>query len=292
MRCMTAERALTFDCQGNALFAILTEPALPSETGVVVVVGGPQYRVGSHRQFVLLARAIAQQGFAVLRFDVRGMGDSAGTPGGFEAVTQDIRSAVDALAAQVPRIKQVVLWGLCDGASAALLYADSARDPRICGLSLLNPWVRTADSLARVQLRHYYWRRLAERAFWTKLLSGRVGLAAWHGLMANLRARRPGEPVTDMPYQYRMARTWAAFEGAILLVLSGNDFTAKEFIDATRSEPAWSRALQHARLHRHDLPDADHTFTASAWRERVEQLTIAWLKALPAPRSHAFSEGA
>jgi alpha/beta superfamily hydrolase len=45
---------------------------------VLVIVGGPQYRAGSHRQFTLLARSLAEQGFAVLRFDYRGMGDSTG----------------------------------------------------------------------------------------------------------------------------------------------------------------------------------------------------------------------
>ena len=39
---------------------------------MVIVVGGPQYRAGSHRQFTLLARHIAAAGYPVLRFDARG----------------------------------------------------------------------------------------------------------------------------------------------------------------------------------------------------------------------------
>jgi uncharacterized protein len=288
---MSAERAVTFDCQGDALFGVLSEPATPRETGVVVVVGGPQYRAGSHRQFVLLARALARQGFAVLRFDVRGMGDSAGSPRDFEALVPDIDAAIDALMRQVPAVRQVALWGLCDGASAALLHADTARDPRVCGLALLNPWVRSPESLAQVHLRHYYWRRLVQPSFWTKLMRGGVGQAAWRDLLANLRARRAAPRAVQIPYQHRMARGWAAFGGDILLVLSGNDFTAKEFVDTTRSEPAWARALRQVRLQRHDLPEADHTFTASAWRQRVDEITIAWLKALPAPCSRSISEG-
>jgi len=287
---MSTERALTFDCQGDELFGILSEPAMPCETGVVVVVGGPQYRAGSHRQFVLLARALARQGFAVLRFDVRGMGDSAGTPRDFEAIGDDISAAIAALLQQVPAVRQVALWGLCDGASAALLHADAQRDARVRGLALLNPWVRSTESLARVHLRHYYWQRLAQPEFWTKLLRGGVGQAAWRDLLANLRARRSAPRAVQLSFQDRMARGWAAFEGSVLLVLSGNDFTAKEFVDTTRSAPAWARALQHARLQRHDLSDADHTFTASAWRQRVDEITIAWLEALPAPGACAVPE--
>ena len=49
------ERALTFDCCGERLVGVLAEPAAFSKLGLVLVVGGPQYRVGSHRQFVLNA---------------------------------------------------------------------------------------------------------------------------------------------------------------------------------------------------------------------------------------------
>ncbi len=290
---MTTERALTFDCRGDALFGVLSEPATPRETGVVVVVGGPQYRAGSHRQFVLLARALARQGFAVLRFDVRGMGDSAGAPRDFEALAEDISAAIGALTQQVPAVRQVVLWGLCDAASAALLHVDAARDPRVRGLVLLNPWVRSPESLARVQLKHYYWQRLTQRAFWSKLLSGGVGQAAWRDLLANLRARRAATPpAAQLPYQHRMARGWNAFDGDILLVLSGNDYTAKEFMDATQADPAWAGALRHPRLQRHDLPEADHTFTGRASQTRVDELTIGWLQAIEARQPIALAEAA
>ncbi|MCK9686346.1 hydrolase 1, exosortase A system-associated [Scleromatobacter humisilvae] len=290
---MSAERALTFDCQGDELVGVLCEPASPCETGVVVVVGGPQYRAGSHRQFVLLARALARQGFAVLRFDVRGMGDSAGAPRSFEDIGEDISAAIDTLVRHVPAVRRVALWGLCDGASAALLHVDAARDPRVRGLVLLNPWVRSPESLARVQLKHYYWQRLGQRAFWTKLLSGGVGQAAWRDLLANLKARRASAPrAAQLPYQHRMARGWAAFDGDILLVLSGNDYTAKEFVDTTRGDPAWTGALQHVRLQRHDLSEADHTFTAPAWRQRVEEITIAWLKTIAAAAPGTLREAA
>jgi len=287
---MITERALTFDCEGDTLMGILSAPAAPCDTGVVIVVGGPQYRAGSHRQFVLLARALAREGFPVLRFDVRGMGDSQGSPRDFENIGADIDAAIGTLLRQVPSLARVALWGLCDGASAALLHADAARDPRVCGLVLLNPWVRSPESLARVHLRHYYWRRLAQPEFWSKLVRGGVGQAAWRDLLANLRARRAAPRAAQLTYQQRMARGWTAFEGDILLVLSGNDFTAKEFLDATRDEAAWAPALRHPRLRRHELPGADHTFTAPAWRQRVDEITLAWLKALPAPPASQHSE--
>ena len=75
------ESALWIDCEGAAMLGVLTQPPRPTVTvriGVLIVVGGPQYRVGSHRQFTLLARRLAAQGYPTLRFDYRGMGDSGG----------------------------------------------------------------------------------------------------------------------------------------------------------------------------------------------------------------------
>jgi alpha-beta hydrolase superfamily lysophospholipase len=78
------EYPLRFDRAGVPLVGIVHPAGKPAgDIGVVVVVGGPQYRVGSHRQFVLLARDLAAAGIPTLRFDTRGMGDSGGDFPGF-----------------------------------------------------------------------------------------------------------------------------------------------------------------------------------------------------------------
>src|SRR5690606_31415058 len=109
---------------------------------------------GSHRQFVLLCRHLAAHGIPAMRFDYRGMGDSTGAERGFDTVADDIRAAIDSFIKRVPSIGRVVLWGLCDAASAACLYAPS--DERVGGLVLANPWVRTAAGEAKTYLKHYY----------------------------------------------------------------------------------------------------------------------------------------
>ena len=53
------ERGIVFGCAGEELVGVVHPVASPVARGVLVVVGGPQYRVGSHRQFVLLARRLA-----------------------------------------------------------------------------------------------------------------------------------------------------------------------------------------------------------------------------------------
>jgi uncharacterized protein len=105
------ERGLRFDCEGRSLVGVLSLPTAPAgDLGVVIAVGGPQYRAGSHRQFVLLARRLAAAGFAALRFDMRGMGDSEGEFPGFEGLGPDLTAAGHALMAQAPGVRRLVYW--------------------------------------------------------------------------------------------------------------------------------------------------------------------------------------
>jgi exosortase A-associated hydrolase 1 len=276
------EYATTFACNDQTLVGIVACPESPGTTGVVLIVGGPQTRVGSHRQFVLLSRALAQAGYPVLRFDYRGMGDSTGEPRDFEAVSGDVAVAIDALQAHQPSVTQIVLWGLCDGAAAALLYCHDKPDPRVTGLCLLNPWLRSPASLAKTQVKHYYTQRLQQKEFWLKLLSGKVALTAVSGFVQKLRQSATGasagkSATSPHTFQQRMAAAWHGFPGHILLILSGDDYTAKEFLEHASAAPAWKNFLNHAKLHRHDLPGVDHTFSSAASRKLAEGLLIDWL---------------
>ena len=91
------EQPVVFDCEDCRLIGIVTLPETTAEAGVIIVVGGPQYRAGSHRQFTLVARHLAEQGIASIRFDYRGMGDSEGDMRNFENIDSDIRAAIDTL---------------------------------------------------------------------------------------------------------------------------------------------------------------------------------------------------
>jgi exosortase A-associated hydrolase 1 len=284
------EQVVHFDCQGEQLLGIVSQPTLASSLGVVIVVGGPQYRAGSHRQFVLLARALAAGGHTVLRFDYRGMGDGTGSLHNFEQVDDDIGAAIAALRQHAPNVQKVVLWGLCDGASAALMYWQARRDPAVAGLCLANPWLRSEEGQARTQVKHYYTQRLKERAFWMKLLSGKVAASAVTGLIGALRkalAPSPSSKVNatgavnqKLPYPLRMAQAWQSFPGPILLLISGQDYTAKEFLDTAGRDEAWRGALNRAQTTREDLAEADHTFSEVGQARQAEALTLKWLNQL------------
>ena len=277
-----SEETTLFRSEGESLVGILAKPSTPGDTGVVVIVGGPQYRAGSHRQFVLLSRALAAAGYAVLRFDYRGMGDGSGPQRDFESVSADVGTAIDQLQQSVPAVQRVVLWGLCDGASAALLYCHETHDPRVKGLCLLNPWVRSEASLAKTQVKHYYTQRLRQKEFWVKLLSGKVALSALSGFAAKLRQSSGGARAQQNSvgtFQQRMAKAWQGFSGHILLLLSGEDYTAKEFVEHAQTDVAWTGYQSHPKLTCNTIAGVDHTFSNATARGQAAEATLQWLAA-------------
>jgi uncharacterized protein len=331
------EEALVFGCHGERLVGVLTRPTAPAAsasaaavalatTAMVIIVGGPQYRAGSHRQFVQLARAVAAAGVTVLRFDTRGMGDSTSGQRTLDEIEDDVAAAIEALCCAAPHVTRVALWGLCGGASAALLHWRQWQDQRVQGMVLVNPWVQSAETLARTRVKHYYLKRLQERSFWAKLVSGQVATKAIAELLANLRlATRVGKngahiangadnPVsastavaagqfvplspealaldkTQRPLQQRMAQAFAHFAGPKLLVLSGNDYTAKEFLEAAQTDALWRSNVALPSVQRLDIPGADHTFSTAQAQLTVEVQTVQWLRSWAAAAAPPVRSG-
>jgi exosortase A-associated hydrolase 1 len=276
------ERAIWIDGPQGAMLGVLSEcsdTAQRQGVGLLIVSGGAQYRAGAHRQFATLARTLADQGFAVLRFDLPGVGDSPGEPLAFEASAPSVAAAIDALQAQVPYAPRVALWGLCDGASACLLHQDERADERVAGMALLNPWVRSEQTLAAAHLKLYYRDRLRQRDFWRKLARGGVGLQAIRELAQTVR-RRLSPPAAPLPFQARMARAWLAFDKPVLLLLSEKDITAREFDEALTDRAVWGDGAQRPNVQRVNLSGADHTLSDPSAALVMQSHTLRWLAQL------------
>jgi exosortase A-associated hydrolase 1 len=274
------EKPLVLDCQGEQLVAIL-HPAIPStRPGVLIVVGGPQYRVGSHRQFTQLARALATHGYPVLRFDCRGMGDGSGAFPGFEHTEADIRVAIDAFMREVPALSGVVIFGLCDAAAAALLYCRS--DERVRSLVLANPWVRSASGEARSFVKHYYAQRLLQGSFWRSLFTGQVNVfaSAWDFARKLVRARSPSGSSRGAALNFidRMLAGLESFRGRSLFLLSERDLTAQEFRDLCGASARWGEALRKPEVTVQSCAAADHTFSTVSARDAATAAMLEWLR--------------
>jgi exosortase A-associated hydrolase 1 len=271
--------AFTFPCEGEELLGILHRPARPFPIALLILVGGPQYRVGAHRQYVHLARAAADNGIPAMRFDYRGVGDSSGEYPGFERVAPDIAAAVAALYERLPKLQGVVLWGLCEGASAILLGGTDVVGVK--GAVLVNPWVHTEESAANTMLKHYYGGRLLDKAAWARVFKGEVNILQSVKSVLGLLKRKlwpQRTRVDNRPYPDRMADGAKRFTGRLMLLMSERDLVAREFEDVTAASPAWKDVLQNCGAARCDVADSDHTFSSEAWRRAAADATIKFIR--------------
>ncbi len=173
-----SEQAFCFGAEGN-LYGVLSLPdggPLPDRPAVLLLTVGLQHHVGACRGWVTLARKLAELGYASLRFDMGGIGDSdAGTRTGSETdcSVAEIRAAMDLLGKRSGATR-FVLVGLCSGADNA--HPAALRDARVAGLVMIDAYgYRTLGW----RLRHYlprllhphHWRRFLRR----KLLLANIG---------------------------------------------------------------------------------------------------------------------
>ena len=142
----------------------------PEDRPVFVILNtGIIHRVGHHRMYVTLARALAEAGYRVLRFDLSGIGDSESREDGLsllDGVLADVREVIDWLV--TARLAQrIILVGLCSGADHSLVYGIS--DPRVCGVVLLDPSIPPT----RKYYLRYFVRQLIRPQSWINFVTGR-----------------------------------------------------------------------------------------------------------------------
>lgn len=277
-----SEQGAVFDCNGNRLLGIAAVPEAQSEVGVLILVGGPQYRVGSHRQFTLLARQLAEAGIPSFRFDYGGMGDSEGERQAFHEVRDDVTAALDCFQSLAPGVTRVVLWGLCDAATASLMFAW--REPRVSAMILLNPWVHMGEYSPEVKLSHYYAPLLRGPDTWRRFFTGKINvvpaLKEFVGdsalILRKWLGRSFGVPQKH-GFEEAMLEGLQRFKGNALVIVGGQDLTGREFLGLATNDKEWKRAMASASVTVHEVPQADHTFSKGPWRDEVTRLTLDWV---------------
>ena len=140
------EAPFEFDYHGERLAGILTLPDASvgeEQLCAVLLNAGAVRRIGHNRQYVEIARRWAERGVPTLRFDVRGVGDSAGPEGLYaprdafqrRELADQARAAFDELERRgLPA--RFIVGGVCSGAYWGLHAALD--DERVRGLLLVN----------------------------------------------------------------------------------------------------------------------------------------------------------
>lgn len=281
------EQGIIFNSNGRQLIAIehlpLSTAQGSAKKGVVIVVGGPQTRVGSHRLFVQLARILAKQGVAVFRFDYSGAGDSEGKVSAFTDIQADIHAAINTFSQRHPDITELSLWGLCDAASAILLYindySQSSTSIKIKHLFLVNPWVRQVQTEAKVYLRSYYIKRLLSKSFWQKLLSGQVQAKLALTDIQNFHQQSQTSDIDS--HDGFIVQMWlglSQFSGKCHFLLSSNDLTADEFKLLITRNTQWREMMTSETITVQTIHNADHTFSQQHVKNQLMTLVCNTLQ--------------
>ena len=139
------ETPFFFELGDEKLFGFLHQPATSAIGAIVMCHAFAEEKLWSHRVYVTFAREMASQGYGVLRFDMRGEGDSARE---FEETSVETRVEDTLRAIDIAREKighhRVVLVGHRLGGSIAA--AAAARDPgRVASVVVWDPIVDGAD---------------------------------------------------------------------------------------------------------------------------------------------------
>ena len=275
------EIPIAFAVGPDVLIGVIHKPERSLGQGVLsVVAGGPQYRGGCCRQLVYMARQLAEKGIPVMRFDYRGLGDSAGTYQGFEHIEEDLRAALKVFSVSIPELKGVTLWGGCDAASAILI--NGWKYPIVKRMILGNPFARSHETQAAV-IRQYYLSRLKDLSFWAKLFKLRVNpIKAVQPFFARVGSdkKKPANAaatVSKTPFQSRMLEGLTNFNGEILLVMSGRSLVSREFDELANTSKNWQKAISAARISRVDLPEADQAFSSVDARVALINSAEKWL---------------
>ena len=245
-------RHFSFLCEGEELAATLDHGA--GTTGLLVVSGGNELRAGAFSGQAHLAARLAAAGYPVFRFDRRGVGDSSGLNRGFLHSGPDIRAAVASFRAQVPHLRRIVGFGICDAATALVLTPDAGLD----ALILANPWVLDDASAANPPpppaIRARYREKLRRPAEWRRLLTGGISPAK---LLRGLATATRPNAARLTPLAAALQHGIAAFAGPVHILLAERDRTAQIF--ASQWDKADPRIIR--------CPGACHAFAEDDARE-------------------------
>lgn len=251
-------RLISFPCDDATLIGTLDEGV--QRTGLLIVSGGNEPRMGAHRGQAQLAARIGARGYPVFRFDRRGVGDSEGVNGGWESSAPDIAAAVTTFTQQAG-CARIVGFGNCDAASALAMFGQAAG---LDGVLLSNPWLtEEADALPpAAAIRRHYARQLTNPAGWLRLMRGAVDLGKLRQGLTKIAAPPAPFDETAAPLLDAIGR----WRDAAAIILARGDATGVAFRAAARGH---GFAIE-------TLPTDSHSYADAM--DELERVIVAYLE--------------
>jgi pimeloyl-ACP methyl ester carboxylesterase len=274
------EKPISFDSDGLKLYAILGLPdAGPAKQGVVLIHGWSGYRIGPNRILVRTARALNKAGFATLRFDLRGRGDSEGESAetDLDAMIADTCRAASVLKEQ-GGITHVALLGICSGANVAVGAATlmpGGRELVLWSIMTFQPQKKRADAARRTG--HFalgYLGKLFRAETWRRLFSGEINFKmVWRVLFGSRSAEKEGRNLKDSSRD--IMDEFTRYRGRALFIHGNRDPEARGAREVFQQFcPAHSIAAEFVLI-----DGSNHNFHSLKWMDDVITRSITWLQA-------------
>jgi pimeloyl-ACP methyl ester carboxylesterase len=257
-----------FTSGGNALaYSCGIPPGKEKSTGIIFVHAADGNKLGPHRMFVECANRFNRLGYATLRFDLSGCGDSTGTVSrsNIDADLFDVVQAIRFFVAKAD-VNSVILFGISRGAYVCYTAMAQHGLPLKAVILLSTPVSggRAAAKSLRMRLKEYYY-KLRDPKHLLKLLSGRANIPQiMRTLGAALRRGR----------SYKAAENSAFVSKCpVLLFYGGNDPIA----DESRSYYTARCSENHVPCNCHIIAGGNHSFFHYRWKEQIFDVSAQWL---------------
>jgi len=268
------ESTFVFGSERN-LVGTLTMPdgGAPHPIAFILPNAGVIHRIGPHRINVKLARHLAARGYACLRFDTSGLGDSARAraDAAYEVrVVEDLQSALDAVT-EVRGVRCCAIVGICSGAENG--FAAALADQRIVGLVMIDGY---AYPTAKTRW-HRYARRLRDGPVAT--VTGWIKRRLQTVLDANASSDVTITTHAPAPVAFaRMVQQLIDRDVAILTVHTGSFL--RRYSYASQFREAFAEYPFVSKVRCEFIPEIDHTITSLSGQARVLQLVSQWATSL------------
>ena len=282
------ETCANFESCGSTLYGIL---GIPGGEGsikgcVVFVHGWSGCRCGPHRILVEAARNMNERGFATLRFDLSGRGESEGghTDTGLDDMIEDTNNAVKFMRGKFPGAP-LALWGICSGGNVAI-----GSGTMLPGITSIVAWSTLTfqthrsfgtDARRTGSMFNEYLHKLVRVNTWKKFFSGAVNFKmVLHVLFGHFAGKgkakkQEGTAERNLKDSGRdIMKEFSEYAGSVLFLYGGAD-----------AEGSSSRAIYERFCAEHEIKadfdriaGSNHNFYSLEWKRLAIERSAGWIE--------------
>ncbi|MBP5672252.1 MAG: alpha/beta fold hydrolase [Victivallales bacterium] len=306
------EKAISFSVEGQSVNGIIASPENGTPKGAIVFSHGwSGFRSGPADLLTYLARTFAANGYASLRFDYRGRGESGG-----DGLAASLVTMADDLVGAVAAIKEEtgfdkpILCGLCSGGN--VVVGTLKRIPQAKALLLMSVYpFSDGDAFGRDIHRtfHYlavYWQKLWRKDTWSRFFKGDVSLKSvcnvifGHFLKRGANKKKEEGAAAAQPAEEGKTKLPKAAKAAAVESRSQDKEPPKKHLANLRpdlpaimlyglADPDASAAIKYfgdyinenkLPIQMHTIEGANHNFSSREWRNIIEERMLSFLSTL------------